>query len=296
MVRGRHRRERAEARHALEDLPGHDGMLANLGELGLRERAGLVEDPVGERELAHVVQQRRPAEIAALGCAGAHRPSEGDHDHREAIGMPVGPGRLGIDDACEGVGDPVEGRIIGRQQAIAWLPRRHIGLCQRSPERRVVTDRPQRLDERRIEPSAAAPLGHPAGSACAAGGVEDLRRLRETQQTPQQRNLLAAQPSRLAITVPVLVECADGLGRLALEPEQVGDLGATVTTRLHQRARHLPFVLDRTQPVDPRAGGATRGDGAQRPDERRELPRPVHALGRALGHMVVRAEQRRHPG
>ena len=102
------------------------------------------------------------------------------------------------------------------------------------------------------------------------------------------------RPLRLAAAVPVLVERADRLRGLGAEADQQRDLGAAVAARLHQPARHLALVLDRLQPPAAVAQPAVGGDRAQRPHERRQLAGPVDALGRALGELVVGAEQRRH--
>ena len=84
--------------------------------------------------------------------------------------------------------------------------------------------------------------------------------------------------------------------RVRVVERALRDLGAAVTARLHQRARHLALVADRSQTrraVSERALGRHRAD---RPHERRPLARPVDALGGALGHVVVGTEQRRHLG
>jgi hypothetical protein len=126
--------------------------------------------------------------------------------------------------------------------------------------------------------------------------MEDLHRLRQAQDAPEQRDLLAAQSARLAAAVPMLVERADRLGGLGVESQHVGDLRSAVAPCLHQRARHLALALDGQQPAGAGAHRAARGDRPQRPHESREPARPVHALRRALRHVIVRAEQGRHPG
>ena len=89
---------------------------------------------------------------------------------------------------------------------------------------------------------------------------------------------------------------ADRLRGLDREADQERDLGAAVAARLHQRARHLALVLDRLEPPAAVAQRAVGGDRAQRPHEGRQPPGPVDALGRALGDVIVGAEQRRHAG
>src|SRR6185295_17371701 len=98
-------------------------------------------------------------------------------------------------------------------------------------------------------PSAAAPSRDVPGGLDAGVGPEDLGGLGEAEDAAKQGDLLAAEVARLAVAVPVLVEGADPLGRLGLEPEEVGDVRAAVAAGLHQRAGDLALGLDREQTV-----------------------------------------------
>jgi hypothetical protein len=76
---------------------------------------------------------------------------------------------------------------------------------------------------------------------------------------------------------------------------------AAISAPRSQRARisarvTSPFGLDRPQAVDPSPQRAPRSDRPQRPQQRRQAPGPVDPLGRALGDVIVGAEQRRHLG
>ena len=164
--------------------------------------------------------------------------------------------------AGEGVGDLVAAARRRRRAArSSRLPAREVAARRASPRRR---GRGGARRARRRAPGRTSRRGAAratrAGGVDAAGGVEDLDGLREAQDAAQQRDLLAAQPARLAAAVPVLVERPDRLGGASVEPEHARDLGAAVAARLHQRARHLALVLDRQQPLEPRAAsplGAT---------------------------------------
>ena len=167
---------------------------------------------------------------------------------------------------------------------------------QRLPERGVAADGREGVDERGVEPLAAALPHDVVRRLRAGGGVEDLGGLGQAEDPPEQRDLLAAQAARLAAAVPVLVERSDPVRRLGVEAEHQGDLGAALAARLHQRARDLALGLDGAQAVDPAADPALGRDRAQRPEERRQPPGPVDPLRRALGDVVVGVEQRRHLG
>ena len=196
--------------------------------------AGLVEDPVGDRELADVVQQRGAAQVAQLRVVRAERARQADHDQARAIGVPVGPRRLGVDHARERVGDPVQLRVVG---ASAAGPSGSHGAdvavvraSPRTPRRRgsvpsASTSAGSNQPPRRLRATRQAALD-------AARGVEDLDRLGEAEDPPEQRDLLAAQPARLAAAVPVLVERADRLGGRGLEAEHAA--------RSRRRGRSAP--------------------------------------------------------
>jgi hypothetical protein len=206
----------------------------------------------------------------------------------------IGPRRLRVDDAGERVGDAVQARVVDGEQPVLGLPGGRIARGQRGPERRVAAKRSQGIDERGVEPPPAPPAGHGPCRAHPARGVEDLHRLGEAQDPPEERDLLAAQATRLAAAIPVLVERAYRLGGLPFEPEHQRDLGAAVAACLHQGPGHLALGLDRQQPVQAGTEAAARRDRPHRPHERRQASGPVDALGRALGDVIVGAEQRRH--
>jgi hypothetical protein len=168
-------------------------------------------------------------------------------------------------------------------------------VLERAPERPVVAEAQQRVDEVRVEPAAAAADRDAAGGVRPACGVEDLHGLREAEDPAEQRDLIAREPLRLPMAVPVLVERPDRLRRALAEAEQPGDVRAALAARAHQRAGDLPLLPQRQQLVHLRAHAAVRHHGADRPGERADGARPVDALGRPLGLAVVGGEQRRHP-
>ena len=293
---GRHRREPAQAGDAGQDPLRHRRMLAHLGVLRRRQPARLVEDPVGDPELADVVQQRGAAERAQRVRVRPQVRGEARGDQARAVGVVVGPGRLGVDHAREGLRDAVQALLVGGQDALGRLPRRHVAGEHGGPERAIAAQGAQQPGQHRVEPRPAAPAGDLAGRLGAARGVEDLRRLREAEDAPEQRDRGTGQAARLPFAVPVLVERADRLRRARGEAQQPRDLRPAIAARLHQRARHLPLFLDRLEAPGTVADGAARRHRAQRPEEGREAARPVDALGGVLGLVVVGAEQGGHAG
>ena len=159
---------------------------------------------------------------------------------------------------------------------------------------RSLADREQRVHERRVEPAPAAAPRHRARGPQAARRVEDLDRLREAEDAREQRDLLPRQSVRHPAPVPVLVEAADRRRRLLGQVEHARDLGAAVAARLHELARDVALVADALQVGGAGAQRAAGRDRAQRPDERSRGARPVDQLGRALGDLIVGAEQRGH--
>ena len=267
--------------------PGHDRVLADLARTrpsvslpGLsRIRLETASLPTSCSSAA----RRRSLSSSSSAPSAAARPSG---DHARAVGVAVGPRRLRVDHAGERVGDRVEARLVGHRAAGRRGSHGDDVAARAALARSRVSRQtaPSASTSARVEPAAAAPARDRQRRLDAAVGVEDLGRLGEAEDAPEQRDLLAAQAARLAAAVPVLVERADRLGRLGLEAEQVRDLGAAVAARLHQRARDLALVLDGEQALDALARseppGATVRSAHTNAGKR---PRPVHALGGALG-------------
>ena len=178
MVAGdpRDRRERGDAR---EDPLGQRRMGADDRPLLVGELVGLVEDAVGDRELAEVVEQAGAAEGAEVVGVEVEAGAEGDRDLGDALGVAARVPRLGVDDARERLGDAVEAVVVGDQHAVRGLDRRHGGAVERGPERGVVLDRGERVDQRGVEPRPAASAGDPQRAGAAVVLPEDLHRLRE---------------------------------------------------------------------------------------------------------------------
>jgi hypothetical protein len=129
-----------------------------------------------------------------------------------------------------------------------------------------------RVDERRIEPVAAALDRHPVGAARAHRAHEHLDGLRQAQDPAQQRDLLAAQPERVPVAVPVLVERADRLLRGLGQLEHARDLGAALAAHAERLARDLVLLGDRAHPAhlrQRRAAGLDRGASRSRACARR---------------------------
>jgi hypothetical protein len=66
---------------------------------------------------------------------------------------------------------------------------------------------------------------------------EDLERLGKTSDTRKKRDRQSPQPVGAPTAVPVLVQGADGVSGSRRQPQQLGDLRAALTTRLHQLTR-----------------------------------------------------------
>ena len=290
----RERREPVEAWDLLEDLLGEQRVVLEPLLLVLGERARLVEDPVRDRELADVVEQRCSAKLSLGGLVESEHRAHSERDRAHTIAMLVRPRRFRVDHGREPFGDRVQPVLVGGQDPIGGLDRGHVRRGQRVPEAIVTTERAERLDQCRVKPGPAPLDGDAVSDVGAASGVKHLDRLCQAHDPGQQRNVGSAEPNRLPVAVPVLVECLDGVGCRFGEPELERDLGAAVTARLHQRPRNVAFVADRSQPAGAVDQRSVRSHGLDRPRERRQRTRPVHQLGRMLRRLIVRAEQRGH--
>ena len=83
--------------HALHDLRAHDRVHLHLVELGGRELAGLVEDVIGDGDLAHVVQQRARLERFYLRLAQPEMAGQPARVNLHAVDVIVSDIVFGID-------------------------------------------------------------------------------------------------------------------------------------------------------------------------------------------------------
>ncbi len=270
------------------------GCFRILSPVRVRERAWLVENPVGDRQLADVVEPCRATKLASGPGVDSELYGDAGGDRGHTIAVLAGPGRFRADDIPKRLGDPVKPVLIGDQDPIGRLDGGHLRRGQRRPEVTVRAERDQRIDELGIEPSPASPQRHPAGGIDTADVVKDLHGLRQAQNPRRKRDLGALQPVRLAKAVPVLIQPPDRVRRPLGEAELARDLSALVAPRRHQRLRHGTLVADRPQTLGLRPQRPSGGDAPRRPHERRQRARPVNELRCPLGHLVVGTKQRRH--
>ena len=169
------------------------------------------------------------------------------------------------------------------------------GVGERLPERAVAQARAEGVDQRRVEPAAAA-LPAPC--------PRPRRRRRRRGRSP---TVCARQTMRASSGIssprrpsgwPRPSQCSSS-ARIASAVSVLRPISSAISAPRSQRAcisRRVtsPSSLIALQPPAAVAQPAVGGDRAQRPHEGRQLAGPVDALGRALGDVVVGAEQRRH--
>ena len=194
----------------------------------LGQRAGLVEDAVGDAELADVVQQRRAAQKAAGGAVEPERRGDAVGDLCHAGAVARGVGRLGVDDARERLGDAIHPVGVGALDAVGGLDALHVGRCEAGPERAVALEHADGIDERGVVPGAAPGAGDVDRGRGPALLPEDLHRLRQARDAGQQRDLLAGPVARMALSVPMLEQLADRGGGLLVEADPARDVGAAL--------------------------------------------------------------------
>src|SRR5205085_11163496 len=107
-MRARERRELAEAWNLLENPIGQYRMLFDVGVLLVGEPPRPVQDLVRDAKLADVVQPRRATQITQSRRLEAQKRADARRDRARAIGVPMGPWRLRVDDPSERFDDLIE--------------------------------------------------------------------------------------------------------------------------------------------------------------------------------------------
>ena len=260
MVRARQRREPGEAGRALEDRARVERVAAHERELLPRSAAracrgsGWRSRACRRRAAAPPGACRRSdAVLAAEQHRDAHR------DHARAVGVAVGPRRLGVDHARERVGDPVQVGLVGRQPPLARLPRLQArppaasARTRVSPRVRVQRRRPAagRTSRRCGAPRPAARASSPRAAwkistVCARHRIRAPSGI-SSPRSPSgwPRPSQCSSSARIAAAVP------------GPEPEQPRDLRPALAAGAHQRAGDLGLVAERHQ-LHARASAATR--------------------------------------
>ncbi len=96
-----HRDGLAQARRLLQDDLADAGMLADRLPLLVAERGGLVEDLVGDGDLAEIVEERRDADALDLLAGEAHLEGDACRQRRDHVGRAAAVVRLRRQDRCE---------------------------------------------------------------------------------------------------------------------------------------------------------------------------------------------------
>ena len=206
-----------------------------------------------------------------------------DRDQARAVGVAVGPRRLGVDDAGERVGDPVQLLLVGRRAAGRSAPSGERRRRQRRPERRVAAGRAAARRPARGRTSrrcGARRRRRPPSSPRAAWKISTVcarHRIRA-----QQRDLLAAQPSGW----PRPSQCSSS-ARIAAAVPRPSPSSRAISAPRSQRARISERVISpssRSASAAPRASAATRRARPSAATTGTPVgARPVDPLGAALG-------------
>ena len=225
-------------------------------ELLVGQLARLVEDAIGDGELADVVQQRGASQDPALVGVEAEHDGDPVGDLGDALRVTGGERRLGVDDARERLGDAVQASVVGGDGEVRRLPLRDVGRLERGPElpvaaeaRKASTSAGSNQRPRRRLAIARAALTPPW--AWNTSSVWARHRMRAARGISSPRS-----PSGMPAPVPVLVEAADRRGGLLGEEQHARDLGAAVAPGLHEAARDIALVADAL--AAPRCAGAAR--------------------------------------
>ena len=90
-----------QAAHVLEHLLADDVWVSITARSSLGERSGLVDDLVGDRDLADVVEQRRELEPAQLVLVESHRRSDRHHELHDVAAVAPGVTVVRLDHVAE---------------------------------------------------------------------------------------------------------------------------------------------------------------------------------------------------
>jgi hypothetical protein len=132
-----------------------------------------------------------------------------------------------------------------------------------------------RVDQRGIEPRAAALAGHGAGGGRPALLPEDLHGLGQADDARERRDGLAREARGIPVAVPVLVELVDGAGGVLVEVDRARDVRAALAAHGAELARAVDaHGHERAQVAGPRA---------QRRAGRDRAAQVAQRLGGALG-------------
>ena len=245
-MRAGHRRDVAERGDAREDVAAVRRMAPDRGPFVGVGLSGLVEDLVRHRELADVVQQRRPAQPAAVILGQTHFLGDHVRIERHAARMVGGERTFRVHHVGEGRRDVVEILLVHPRRAQRRIHHQHAILDVRAlefqPEIQRVLRLEKRRDQRRIEPCPGPRADLRQRGRTPALGVEDVHDLREQRDVCVARNGVAGQAQGLAASVPVLVERADAVLDRVGKPHAARDVGAAMTAGLDQLAADLATV------------------------------------------------------
>ncbi len=158
-------------------------MLLDVGVLLVGERPWPVEEPVGDRKLADVVQPRRATQITHRRRLQAQHRRDPGRDLARVIGVVTGPRGLRVDNPSKRFGDLIQPILVGDQHPVGRLDAREVRISQRCPEARVRAQRAESVNQGGIEPLPGALCGYPVGRAHPSRRVKNLHRLREAQDT-----------------------------------------------------------------------------------------------------------------
>ena len=218
MVRSRDQSDGFKARDTAQQAIRICRMPPQNGPLVCIQFSRLVQHRVRHAQLANVVQQRGPAQIAQLPFIQIHFNANGYSVACDFARVQKGVVRLRVDDLCKSGADVVEGCLFCQHSTRPGLQVHH-GLHQFfvrlvAPQIAVAMHSLHRRDHLRIEPATAALNQHCDRTVAAGQLLNHFQVLRDVSNLRQQRNVAATQAFGLARTVPVFIQAADRVGCL----------------------------------------------------------------------------------
>ncbi len=269
-------------------------MAAHLGPFFRVQLACLVENTVGDAELADVVQQAGKTELVPSFRRHAELLRDGDGNVGDVHRVTEGERRLGVDDLGECLRHPLHAqRVETRRDPRRLQPEHRLDRPMRAqclPPIPVAFPAAHQIDEPGIEPTAAPLPGHANRAVRALARVKKLDRLRKIRYAREKRDCLALQSARMAKAAPMLVERPDRLACRGRESQPSGDLGAALASNLDDLPRYVPRLRNRGEVAQLFAERGSARHGECGPSGEPRTSMPVRELHPILGILIGGAE------
>ncbi len=299
--------EPAEGAKMSEDLACDARMLAHDAGLSLGEEAGLVEDGVGDAEIAEVVEECGALNERAPLFAEAETAGDAQRGLGDAERVTDGEGGFGVNDSGEDLADAIEGcgregSRLGRSEVEDGLEdvlhRRAGEGC--GPEFADAVEMIDDANQHGIEPGAAVTPEEFDGMFRVVTGGDEIEVMGHGEDAAREWGFIADTVRGQAAAIPVFIKTRNGLHGKVIETEAVEQCGAALAAERDESGRvvtpgkaeaenggeatqWLLAGLDGL-PQEAEGGGLGMAGGRSVEPEECRLEEPVVAAAKELAH------------